>query len=147
MKNIGLGLKTLALSCLVLIGVAGFAPQPALAAVGAVSPQSEACDAIGSGTDCKSAQGLKVDSIITRVIDLLSVIIGIVAVVMIIIAGFKYVTSAGDSNKVTSAKNTIVYAIVGLIIVALAQVIVKFVINSSTGKTKTSYSHQIESNV
>ncbi len=142
MNKLGTYIKSALLVCALIIGVAGFVPQTASAAI---SPQSEACEAIGSGPDCKKEQGVQVDSVITKVIDILSAIIGIVAVIMIIIAGFKYVTSAGDSNKVTSAKNTIVYAIIGLILVVLAQVIVKFVINTSSGTKKTSYSHQIRS--
>jgi hypothetical protein len=68
--------------------------------------------------------------IIRTVINFLSVGVGIVAVIMIIIGGFKYVTSGGDSNSVASAKNTIIYALVGLVIAALAQVIVRFVLNA-----------------
>lgn len=74
----------------------------------------------------------QVDSIITTVINIVSIIVGIVAVIMIIIAGFQYITSGGDSGKVSSAKNTILYAIVGLVVVALAQIIVKFVVNRLT---------------
>jgi hypothetical protein len=51
---------------------------------------------------------------------------------MIIYGGFRYITSGGDSNGVTAAKNTILYAIIGLIIVALAQIIVNFVLNKTT---------------
>jgi hypothetical protein len=57
------------------------------------------------------------------------VIVGVAAVIMIIIGGFRYITSSGDSASVNSAKNTILYAIIGLVIVALAQVIVRFVLN------------------
>jgi hypothetical protein len=56
-----------------------------------------------------------------------------VAVVMIIIGGLKYITSGGDSGNVTGAKNTILYAIIGLVIVALAQFIVRFVLSKTTG--------------
>lgn len=55
-------------------------------------------------------------------------ICGVVAVVMIIVGGFKYTTSAGDPGAVTKAKNTLIGAIVGLVIVVLAYVIVNFVI-------------------
>ncbi len=48
---------------------------------------------------------------------------------MIIIGGFKYVTSTGDSASISSAKNTILYALVGLAVVSLAQVLVHFVLN------------------
>ena len=58
-------------------------------------------------------------------------IVGVVAVIMIIIGGLKYITSSGDSNNVSSAKNTILYAIIGLVVVVLAQVIVRFVVTKA----------------
>ncbi len=65
-------------------------------------------------------------------------IVGIIAVVMLIIGGIKYVISGGDSKKVTDAKNTVLYAIIGLVIAFLAFAIVNFVISalpsSSTDK-------------
>jgi hypothetical protein len=67
-------------------------------------------------------------ALIKRIINIFSVIIGVVAVIMIIIGGFKYITSGGESSNVSGAKNTIIYAIVGLIVVALAQFIVHFVL-------------------
>ena len=57
-------------------------------------------------------------------------IVGIIAVIMLIIGGIKYVVSGGDSKKVTDAKNTILYAIIGLIIAFLAYAIVNFVISA-----------------
>ena len=74
----------------------------------------------------------KLDSLLAKIINIISIIVGIIAVIMIIIGGFKYITSGGDSGKVSSAKNTIIYAVVGLIIVALAQFIVKFVLGSAS---------------
>ena len=55
---------------------------------------------------------------------------GVVAVAFLIFGGVKYVNSAGDAARVQSAKNTIVYAIVGLIVVALARAIIGFVIGT-----------------
>ena len=57
-------------------------------------------------------------------------IVGVVAVIMLIIGGIKYVVSGGDAKKVTDAKNTVLYAIIGLIIAFLAFAIVNFVITS-----------------
>ncbi len=86
---------------------------------------------LGSG-DCEGAEQRRhLENTVSRIVNLLSVIVGIVAVVMIIIGGFKYITSGGDSGSITSAKHTIIYAIVGLIIVALAQVIVRFVLSKT----------------
>lgn len=57
-------------------------------------------------------------------------IVGIIAVIMLIIGGIKYVISGGDSKKVTDAKNTVLYAIIGLVISFLAFAIVNFVISA-----------------
>ncbi len=78
------------------------------------------------------AAGTDIESIISTGIDLFSLVVGIIAVIMIIIGGVKYITSGGDAGNVTGAKNTILYAIIGLIVVALAQTIVFFVLNKAT---------------
>lgn len=69
---------------------------------------------------------------LSRIINIVSLLVGVVAVIMIIFGGFKYITSGGTSEKVTSAKNTILYGLIGLVIVALAQVIVKFVLRETS---------------
>lgn len=73
------------------------------------------------------------NNIITKVVNIFSIVVGIVAVIMIIVGGFKYITSGGESNNVSSAKNTILFALVGLIIVGLAQFIVHFVLGHVAG--------------
>jgi hypothetical protein len=88
---------------------------------------------IASGpAGCTEAEGERVNNVIAAVVNVLSVIIGVVAVIMVIIGGFRYVTSGGDSTSVAGAKNTIIYAIVGLIVVAIAQIIVRFVLARAT---------------
>lgn len=73
-----------------------------------------------------------INKVIHTIINLLSVAVGIVAVIMIIVGGLRYITSGGSDTSVTSAKNTILYAIIGLIIVALAQILVRFVLSKVT---------------
>ena len=73
-----------------------------------------------------------VNDIITTVINIFSIVVGVVAVIMIIVGGLKYITSGGDSGNITGAKNTILYAVVGLVVVALAQIIVRFVLTETT---------------
>jgi hypothetical protein len=85
------------------------------------------CDTTTSGSVTK------VNSIITLIINIFSGIVGAISVVMIIWGGFKYITSGGESGKVTSAKNTIVYAVIGLVIVVFAQIFVQFVLQKITG--------------
>jgi hypothetical protein len=53
-------------------------------------------------------------------------------VIMIIVGGFRYITSGGNDASVTAAKNTILYAIIGLVVVALAQIIVRFTLGKLT---------------
>ncbi len=74
----------------------------------------------------------KINTLIHRIVNLLSAIVGIVAVIMIIVGGFRYITSGGNDTSVTSAKNTILYAIIGLVVVALAQLIVRFTLSKLT---------------
>lgn len=73
-----------------------------------------------------------VNTIITTVINIFSLVVGVISVIMIIIGGLKYITSGGDSGNVSGAKNTILYAIIGLVVVALSQVIVRFVLQRVT---------------
>lgn len=88
----------------------------------------EGCPVDQGGTSAAD----RVDQIVTQIINILSLAVGVVAVFMIIIGGLRYITSGGESGSVTGAKNTILYAVVGLIVVALAQVIVRFVIERAT---------------
>ena len=77
-------------------------------------------------TDSKS-----LPDIVAFIINVFSWIIGAVSVIMIIYGGFRYITSGGDQNGVKAGKDTILYAIIGLIVVALVQVIVNFVLDKT----------------
>ena len=74
----------------------------------------------------------QLNNLVHTIINILSAVVGIIAVIMIIIGGLRYITSGGSDTSVTGAKNTILYAVIGLIIVALAQLIVRFVLNKVT---------------
>ncbi len=91
------------------------------------------CGAAGQ-PDCTAQPAKSLDSTIASIINILSVLVGIVAVIMLIIGGLRYVTSAGNQESAKGARNTIIYALIGLVIVALAQVIAKFVLTSTTPK-------------
>ena len=70
------------------------------------------------------------DGIILRAARFVTFITGIACIIILIYSGLKYVTTNGDSNSINSAKNTILYALIGLVISLLAQGIILFVINS-----------------
>lgn len=118
----------------------GFVPAVALVP-STVQAADEIGDCLSQGSDldasingdCDPADTdtgtQKIQDIVTLIVNIFSVVVGIVAVIMIIWGGFKYITSGGDSGNITSAKNTIIYAIIGLVVVALAQFIVQFVLD------------------
>jgi hypothetical protein len=111
-----------------LVGVVALYSHPALAA----SAKDEICSGIGAasgGGGCANPKDSPtINSVISTVINILSAFVGIIAVIMIIFAGFKYVTSGGDSGKISSAKNTLTYAVVGIVVAGVSQLIVRFVV-------------------
>ena len=129
MKIFKIVLATFAALAVIAAGSVFTYNQPAFAAT---TTKQEVCDAIGSKADCSGNKGGNLTKIVSTIVNVLSVMVGITAVIMIIVAGFKYITSGGDTNKVTSAKNALIYAIIGLIIVALAQFIVRVVLKQAS---------------
>ena len=82
---------------------------------------------VAGGSGCGGGEAT-ISKIVKVVIQILSFVAGIAAVIMIIVAGLKFITSGGDSSGVASAKTALIYALVGLVVVVLAQVIVHFVL-------------------
>ncbi len=70
------------------------------------------------------------DGTFNTVVNVIIGIVGFLAVIMIIVGGITYTTSAGDANKVKKAKDTIMYGVIGLIIALLAFAIVNFVLKN-----------------
>lgn len=85
------------------------------------------CDGSGEGSD---ARGANLMGTLNVIINVALGVIGFLAVVMIIFGGVQYTTSAGDAAKVTKAKNTIMYGIIGLVIALLAYAIVNFILSN-----------------
>ena len=112
-----------------LVGIMGFS-QPAMAAkcpdgtlhAGKDKPIAECNlpDAEVGETD--------ITTIISNVINVVIGLVGVVAVIVMILGGITFITSQGDSAKVTKAKNTILYGVVGLVVAMLAFAIVNFVL-------------------
>ncbi len=70
------------------------------------------------------------DGVFTQVTNTVLYVVGAISVIMLVWGGFRYIISGGDSKKVTDAKNTILYAILGLVIAFFAYAIVNFVLNT-----------------
>jgi len=113
----------------------------ALAGAVAVLPRGSVYAGIGDGASTAAqgelAEHADLTSVVQSVINIILYVVGVVAVIMMIFGGFQYITSSGDAAKVTKAKNTILYGVVGLVIAVLAYAIVNFVLGSLSGNTNS----------
>ena len=94
-----------------------------------------ALTSVEEGAQAARAEGMPAelvgpDGVITRITNIVLLAVGFISVVMLLYGGFRYIVSGGDSKKVTDAKNTILYAIIGLVISLLAYAIVNFVLTT-----------------
>ncbi len=136
-KFIMIGMASLAMTAPGLVAV------PIMTGVAHADIKENLCNGVDSAADNKTGStcgtatpgskdpSLGLGALAAKVVKFFTIIVGAIAIIMVIYGGFRYITSGGDSGKVGSAKNTLIYAIVGLIIVALAQILVHFVINTS----------------
>ena len=106
-----------------------------ITAVGvAVSPVAsavdiyQACKPGDTSVVCQAKNETGAEDLVKNIINILLTVASVVAVIMIIVGGIRYATSNGDSNNVTAAKNTIMYAVIGLVIAIFAYAIVNFVL-------------------
>jgi Type IV secretion system pilin len=90
--------------------------------------KKEACAGLKvTGASCSDGND-DVNNVVKNALNILSFVIGIAAVIMIIIAGLRYVTSNGEAQAISGAKNTIIYALIGVVVALLAQALVRFVL-------------------
>ncbi len=92
------------------------------------SAKGQVLNGVGETGGCSDAG---FSSAIKTIVNLISYIAGIIAVIMVVVAGIKYTTSGGDSGKVAAAKNTLIYALIGVAVAALAQFLVHFVLTQA----------------
>ena len=102
----------------------------------AYDPFKEACSGGSSSDFCKNAtQQASEDriagpnGILTKITQFIVFLAGGFAVIMVTLGGAKYTFSAGDSNAVKSAKDTILYALIGLVVALFSQAMVVFVLS------------------
>jgi FtsH-binding integral membrane protein len=131
------------LMALVLIGISlavfSVLKQPALAfdINMPTTTTNGICSSGSSAAYCSETAGQGQDKItgstglLVTVVDIISIVAGITAVIVILVGAIKYMTSAGEPNELSSAKNMIMFALIGLAILALAEVIVQFVISKA----------------
>lgn len=131
-----------------LAAIAVLAAPSALLVPAVASAQSSISDSVCTGvlktsgeagtasaSDCQEESGNTFGDLAVKIINVFSIVVGSVSVIMIIIGGFRYIVSGGSSDGVQGGKNTILYAIIGLVIVLFAQVIVRFVLTQVTSSS------------
>ena len=138
MKNIiKKSLQSLLIVPVLALGVSFALPALNTATVGAQCT-SDASGGLAGGANCSKSEDQGADlfgpnGIFKTITNVLLFVIGAISVIMLIIGGIRYTISNGDSAAVTSAKNTILYAVIGIIVAILAYALVNFVITSFTG--------------
>lgn len=124
-------MKRIIQSIIMTLGI-GFVLLPA--SVGAVDVLEQACTGpdVASNPVCQNAGGGKsaLQGQILGITNALMFILGAVAVIVIVIGGIMYVVSAGDPGKAKTAKDTILYAVVGLVVALMAGAIVNFTVSN-----------------
>jgi hypothetical protein len=116
--------------------IMAFCLTPALVLASCETPISTAeaiqCGANNAaGVPGGASPGNTINITVDNAINFISMAVGAVAVIMLIVGGFRYVTSSGSEESVKGAKNTIMYALIGLVIVAVAQIVVQFVLTKT----------------
>jgi hypothetical protein len=120
---------TFALPTLASIGTVYAAPPNPNACPAAGTSRGQVLNGIGeTGNGC-DASG--VPTLLSTIVNILSIVVGAAAIIMIILAGFKYITSGGEANRVTNAKSTLIYALIGVVVATLAQVLVHYVLGTT----------------
>lgn len=91
------------------------------------------CSGTPDAVICKAARNDRLfgaGGLWNRILNTFTFIVGAIAVLMIVVGGLRYVTSNGDASQLTSAKNTILYAAIGLVLAAMSNAIVNFVLTN-----------------
>lgn len=133
---------TLIAAFLCLIGsVVSFSGSTAAASGSALNVNNVAAglssDACAGLKELDSTEGCgsganRFKNLIASVVRILSYLVGVIAIIMIMVAGFKYITSSGNPEGVSSAKNTLIYALIGIVVAVLAQFLVEFVLTQAS---------------
>lgn len=114
------------------IAVAPFTTAPAYAATASCAGDT-AVKQLQCGASAVNGDSTSLTTYIKNIVNMIIFIVGAIAVLMIVIGAARYVTSNGDTAGVTSAKNTIMYAVIGLIVAVMAYSIVGFVVKNIDG--------------
>lgn len=122
-------IKRIIVSTLVMAGLVAVPLAPSLVSAAPADEIGSGVTAVG-GEEGGGQEGFNEG--IKTIVNMMLFLLGVIAVIMIIIGGFRYATSNGDPGTTKAAKDTILYAVIGLVVAILAYAIVNFVVNAFT---------------
>lgn len=117
-------IQSIVLSLAMVLGLSVFVAAPA----GAINVFNDACKGTNNQTEICKAKSDSADNLVENIVGILLWAVGVISVIMIIVGAIRFVLSAGEASSIKAARETIIYAIVGLVVALLSFVIVKFVV-------------------
>lgn len=99
--------------------------DPLESACDSTTSDASVCQVDGNNNPIAGSEG-----IILRVVRILSYVVGVASVLMVIFGGLKFITANGDSNNISSGRNTILYALIGVVVFLISQLIIRFVLSN-----------------
>lgn len=126
-------MKRIFLTFLAVLSLTGFALSPMTPAFAA--NKDDVCEGVGAasgGSGCTPTGGVTDINVVVRTgLRIFQSIVGIIAVIMMVTAGLRFITSGGTPDKINSARNTLLYGAIGIVVVALSEVIIQFALNQA----------------
>lgn len=130
--------RTFVVSLLLVLGI-GLVSPSAMAVDLFPGGNESPCEKAGNAPEvCKDADAQIADGgnpifgpkgLLTKGVQMLVFVVGIISVIMIMISGVRFITSGGDTKTATSARNGIIYSCMGIVVVVIAQLIVTFILS------------------
>lgn len=122
-------IKSLVLSAVLVLGLSAV---PLFAIATTVNAQDKAAQQIKKGVQQSGGDKNKTSlpAFIENITNILLFLVGVIAVIAIVISGLRFVTANGNQDQISSARNGIIYAVIGIAVAIMAYAIVRFVVNS-----------------
>ena len=133
-------MKKMLLFIVMIAGMFAYTPLPAAHAAdplgrtcnqlekdSTISPKKK--EALKKSAACDTGDGNPITGVIKNITNVVSAVVGIAAVIMIIVGGISMMLAGGDTQKFANGRNTVLYAVIGIIVVVLAQALVRFILS------------------
>ena len=134
-------IKIVTAAFIAIFGILAFAPTSSVSAATDICSMPEVSEEVKAAAGCPGTTSNTLENSIQIILNSIIGIAGLIAVIFIVIGGVTYMTSTGDAGKIKKAKDTILYAVIGLVVCALAFIIVNWaisIVSNSSSSTPSS---------